>query len=181
MVSNSSDGTIDNNEVRINTPVVEDRAVNLAVSVADGGQPFVALPGDEVWNGSASSGAWSVMVRNTGTSASSGTTTVQFGASATGRTRPPSGTGWSCSDNNTSTQETCTNDAVVDAGGALPPLTFPWASLPNYGSAYADVMVSNSSDGTIDNNEVRINTPVVEDRAVNLAVSVADGGQPFVA
>ena len=178
ILTNPSDGTINNNTISIQTPVVENPAVNLSMSLGDGGSPFVAQK--DASSTSTPSGTWTVTVRNTGTSASSGTTTIQLQAGATGYFLPSAGQGWSCTDTGDRVR-TCTNDAAVPAGGSLPPLTFPWASLPGYGYAYAQAILTNPSDGTINNNTISIQTPVVENPAVNLSMSLGDGGSPFVA
>ena len=178
ILTNPSDGTINNNTLAIDTPVIENPAVNLSMSLGDGGSPFVAQA--DASTTSTPSGTWTVTVRNTGTSASSGTTTIQFEASSTGYFLPSAGTGWTCDDTGDRVR-TCTNAASVPAGGSLPPLTFPWASLPQYGGAQATVILTNPSDGTINNNTLAIDTPVIENPAVNLSMSLGDGGSPFVA
>jgi hypothetical protein len=70
--------------------------VDLASSVSDSGSPFTAVA--DVEHGAASSGAWTVTVRNTGTAVATDVTTVTFEVSATGAFRPSSGTGWLCLD-----------------------------------------------------------------------------------
>ena len=73
-------------------------AVDLVVSVSDGGSPFVAQK--DAATSSTPSGTWTVTVRNTGTSASSGTTTINFNANVngngTGYLLPGTGQGWTC-------------------------------------------------------------------------------------
>jgi hypothetical protein len=153
-------------------------AVDLTMSISDGGVPFVAQK--DASTTSRPSGTWTVTVRNTGTSASSGTTQIVFAAYATGYFLPSDGTGWTCADTGDRVR-TCTNTAKVPAGGSLPPLTFPWAQLPGYGFAQATATVSNPSDGTVSNDTLSIDTPVVENPAVDLSMSISDGGAPFVA
>jgi hypothetical protein len=116
----------------------------MVMSVGDGGVPFVARK--DASPTSPRSGTWTVTVRNTGTAASSGTTQVQFDTTPnggyTGFLQPVGGSGWSCDTNNL--VATCTNTAAVPAGGSLPPLKFPFASLPGYGYAQA---VARAGDG----------------------------------
>lgn len=57
-------------------------AVDVIMSIDDGGSPFVAVRGASTTG--PSSGAWAVTVRNTGTVASSGTTQVEFNAAVNG-------------------------------------------------------------------------------------------------
>ena len=155
----------------------------MVMSVSDGGAPFVAQNGASPTSGAG--GTWTVTVRNTGTSASSGTTQVQFNAAINGNAygylQTSGGSGWTCDNNGYGYAETCTNSTAVPAGGSLPPLTFPYAPLPGYGHAAAEATLTNPSDGTLNNNDLRIDTPVVEQLAVNLSMSVSDGGAPFVA
>jgi hypothetical protein len=154
-------------------------AVDMVMSISDGGSPFVARA--DASTSSTPSGTWTVTVRNTGTSASSGTTTIQFAASATGYFPASAGTGWTCTDTGDRARS-CSNTAHVPAGGSLPPLTFPWASLPRYGYAQATVTLTNPSDGTIKNNTLAINTPVVEPTSsIDVVATVSDGGFPFTA
>ena len=179
-LTNPSDGTTNNNTMSIFTPVVENPAVNLSMSIGDGGSPWVAQK--DASTTSTPSGTWTITVRNTGTSASSGTTTIRLDAISTGYFLPSSGQGWTCTDTPAGDRiRTCTNDAVVPAGGSLPPLAFPWASLPGYGYANATATLTNPSDGTTNNNTMSIFTPVVENPAVNLSMSIGDGGSPWVA
>ena len=137
-LTNPSDGTINNNTLGIDTPVVQNPAVNLSMSVSDGGSPFVAQK--DAATSSTPSGTWTVTVRNTGTSASSGTTTINFNANVngngTGYLLPGTGQGWTC-DNDVHVR-TCTNDAAVPAGGSLPPLTFPFAAIAGSGAGPGD-------------------------------------------
>ena len=178
ILTNPSDGTLNNDTLSIDTPVVEQVAVNLSMSLGDGGSPFVAQP--KAGLTSPPSGAWAVTVRNTGTAASSGTTKVELEqAVVTGYVQHASGSGWTCS--HTGSYATCTNPAVVPAGGSLPPLSFPFAALPGYGYARAQAILTNPSDGTLNNDTLSIDTPVVEQVAVNLSMSLGDGGSPFVA
>jgi Cutinase len=154
--------------------------VDMVMSLSDGGSPFVAQK--DASTTSTPSGTWTITVRNTGTAASSGTTTIELDAIATGYFLPSAGQGWTCTDIvSTDRVRSCTNDASVPAGGSLPPLTFPWASLPGYGYADATATLTNPSDGTINNNTLSIDTPVVENPAVDLSMSIGDGGSPFVA
>jgi len=118
-----------------------------------------------------------VTVRNTGTAASSGQTTVLLQAAATGYFRDSTGTGWTCADTGDRVR-TCTNQASIPAGGSLPPLTFPWASLGGYGYAPADVTLTNATDGTIDNNTTSIHTPVVDPVTLDDAAAVPTNGRP---
>jgi hypothetical protein len=125
-----------------------------------------------------------VTVRNTGTAASSGTTQVAFSTNPnvgfTGYLQTVGGSGWSC--DTSSFNATCTNTAVVPAGGSLPPLKFPFASLPGYGYAQAVATLTNPSDGTINNNTLTIRTPVVEPTStIDVVATVSDGGAPFTA
>ena len=177
-LTNPSDGTINNDTLAIRTAVVENPAVNLSMSVGNGGSPWVAQ--SDASTASPPSGTWTVRVRNTGTSASSGTTTVELDAAATGYFLPSAGQGWTCTDTGDRIRS-CSNDAAVPAGGSLPPLTFPWASLPGYGLAHAKLTLTNPSDGTINNDTLAIRTAVVENPAVNLSMSVGNGGSPWVA
>src|ERR1700740_405019 len=88
-------------------------AVDLSMSIGDGGVPFVAQqdPGTT----STPSGTWTLTVRNTGPSASSGTTQVVFSASGNDPNfLPSSGSGWSCEDTGYLVR-TCTNGAAVPA------------------------------------------------------------------
>jgi hypothetical protein len=147
------------------------------MSLSDGGSPWVAQA--DASTTTTPSGTWTLTVRNTGTSASSGTTQIQFDASATGYFLPSAGTGWTCADTGDRVR-TCTNTAAVPPGGSLPPLTFPWASLPRYGYAYAQAILTNPSDGTIGNNTLSIYTPVAEPTStIDVVASVSDGGVPF--
>ena len=116
----------------------------MVMSIDDGGSPFVAQK--DAGTTSTPSGTWTVTVRNTGTAASSGTTEVDFGlGNITGYLQPASGSGWTC-DNTSQSDLTCTNTAAVPAGGSLPPLKFPFASLPGYGYAHAVARLTNPSD-----------------------------------
>src|SRR5262249_27167578 len=127
------------------------------------------------------SGAWTVTVRNTGTAASSGTTQVElYFVNGTGYLQPATGSGWTCDDRTGS--QTCTNTDPVPAGGSLPPLKFPVAALPGYGSAHAQATLTNPSDGTTDNNTLNIDTPIVEPTStVDVVATASDGGSPFTA
>ena len=182
-LTNPSDGTVNNNTLSIDTPVIEQLAVNLSMSVSDGGAPFVAQQNASPTSGAG--GTWTVTVRNTGTAASSGTTQVQFNAAPYGNVygylQTSGGSGWTCDNNGNGYVETCTNTTAVPAGGSLPPLTFPYAPLPGVGFARAQATLTNPSDGTVNNNTLSIDTPVIEQLAVNLSMSVSDGGAPFVA
>jgi hypothetical protein len=90
-------------------------AVDLVMSLSDGGLPFIAQ--QDPGTSSTPSGTWTLTVRNTGTSASSGTTQVVFSASAnSGNFLPSSGSGWSCQDT-AYLQRTCTNGTAVRKGG----------------------------------------------------------------
>ena len=154
-------------------------AVDLIMSLSDGGSPFVARqdPGTT----STPSGTWTLTVRNTGTSASSGTTQVVFSASGdNGAFLPSSGSGWSCQDTGYLVR-TCTNGTAVRKGGSLPPLTFPIAVGAGSSDVYATANVSNPSNGGVDHSTLSIDTPLVEDPAVDLSMSLSDGGSPFVA
>jgi hypothetical protein len=70
--------------------------VDLVMSVDDGGSPWVAQK--DAQTTSTPSGTWTITVRNTGTSASSGTTTIQLDAISTGYFLPSAGQGWTCTD-----------------------------------------------------------------------------------
>jgi hypothetical protein len=87
-------------------------AVDMVMSVGDGGSPFVAQA--DAFTTSTPSGTWTVTVRNTGTSASSGTTTIQIEAGGTGYFLTSAGSGWSCADTGDRVR-TCTNAAAVPA------------------------------------------------------------------
>src|SRR6185437_1622958 len=130
-------------------------SVDLVMSIDDGGSPWVAQK--DAQTTSTPSGTWTIAARNTGTSASSGTTTIQLDAISTGYVLPSAGQGWTCTDTGAGDRiRTCTNDAAVPAGGSLAPLTFPWASLPGYGYAHATATLTNPSDGTINNNTMSV-------------------------
>ena len=182
-LTNPSDGTINNDTLNVFTPVVEKLAVNLSMSIDDGGSPFVAVQGASITG--PSSGAWTVTVRNTGTVASSGTTQVEFNAAVNGNhygylQDSLGGTGWSC--DNTGYVATCTNAASVPAGGSLPVLKFPFAALPGYGFAPAQATLTNPSDGTINNDTLNVFTPVDEATStVDVVANISDGGAPFTA
>ncbi len=183
-LTNPSDGTVNNNTLNIETPVVEQLAVNLSMSVSDGGAPFVAQK--DASPSSGAGGTWTVTVRNTGTKASSSATQVQFNAAVDGNVygylQTSGGSGWTCDNNGYGYDVTCTNTAVVRAGGSLPPLAFPYAPLPGYGFARAQVTLTNPSDGTVNNNTLNIETPVVEPTStIDVVATLSDGGFPFTA
>ena len=183
-LSNPSDGTLNNNTLNIDTPVVQRLAVNLSMSVSDGGAPFVAQQNASPT--SPPSGTWTVTVRNTGTAASSGTTQVQFDTAPDGGTlgylQTSGGSGWTCNDNGSGEVEICTNTAAVPAGGSLPPLAFPYAARPGIGYTQVQAFLSNPSDGTLNNNTLNIDTPVVEPTStIDVVATVSDGGSPFTA
>jgi hypothetical protein len=70
----------------------------------------------------------------------------------------------------------------VPAGGSLPLLTFPFAAMAGYGAALAIATLTNPSDGTINNNSLGIDTPVVQNTSsVDVVATVSDGGVPFTA
>jgi hypothetical protein len=176
-LTNPSDGSIEHDTLSIDTPVVDNPAVDLSMSIGDGGSPWAAQA--NAATSSTPSGTWTVTVRNTGTFASSGTTQIVFAASATGYFLPSAGSGWTCSDTGDRVR-TCTNTAPVPAGGSLPPLTFPWASLPGYGYAQAIATLTNPSDGSIQHDTLRIDTPVVEPvSSVDVVATMSDGGLPL--
>ena len=180
VLTNPSDGTTANNTLSITTPVVPDTAVNLSMSLSDGGGPFMA---HQAGGKPKLSGTWTVTVRNTGTSASTGTTKIVFespGETVTGQFLTSSGTGWTCHGNGPEIR-ICVSPAAVPPGGSLPPISFPWSALPGYGYANATAVLTNPSDGTTANNTLSITTPVVPDTAVNLSMSLSDGGGPFMA
>ena len=67
-------------------------------------------------------------------------------------------------------------------GGSLPPLAFPYAALPGYGLTQVQAFLSNPSDGTLNNNTLNIDTPVVEPTStIDVVATVSDGGSPFTA
>jgi hypothetical protein len=151
----------------------------MIMSVSDGGSPWVAQ--SDASTASAPSGTWTVRVRNTGTSASSGTTTVEFDAGATGYFLPSAGQDWTCTDTWGShpvlQQRCCGARRRVAATADL-----PWASLPRYGYAYAKLTLANASDGTIGNDTLSIHTAVVEPTSsIDVVASVSDGEAPFTA
>ena len=87
------------------------------MSVSDGGSPFAAQ--QNAGPASPPSGTRTMTLRNTGTAASSGTTRIQLSMDYTSsHLQPASGGGWSC--DTTSYGATCTNTAMMPAGGSLP-------------------------------------------------------------
>src|SRR5215469_6288819 len=148
---------------------------DLSMSLSDGGTQWTAQSNQQ---STTPSGTWTLTVRNTGTAASSGTTTIIFSAYSTGKFLPSTGKGWSCDDTN-AVVRTCTSGWSVAPGGALPPLSLPWVSLPGYGYAYATATLSNQRNGTINHSTASIYTPVVEQPAVDLSMSLSDGGTPW--
>jgi hypothetical protein len=178
-LNNPSDNNADDNQVYISSPVVDTIPAHLTLSVKDGGEPFVMPPRTDRYK---SGGAWTALVRNTGTEPSSGTTTVRIACQGAfclvgGWLVNPSGDGWSCSDT-PAYELTCTNDQVVPAGGALPPLRVPVAPY-RHGTVYATFSLDNPSDNSLEDNEVYFSGPVVDTIPAHLALSVTDGGKPF--
>src|SRR5215469_9407252 len=174
-LSNPSSHNATHATASIYTPVVQQPAVDMSMSLSDGGAPWTAQSNQQ---STTPSGTWTLRVRNTGTVASSGTTTIVFSAYSTGKFLPSTGKGWSCDDTN-AVVRTCTSGWSVAPGGALPPLSLPWVSLPGYGYAYATATLSNQRNGTINHSTASIYTPVVEQPAVDLSMSLSDGGTPW--
>src|SRR5215469_4636103 len=174
-LSNPSSHNATHATASIYTPVVQQPAVDMSMSLSDRGAPWTAQSNQQ---STTPSGTWTLRVRNTGTVASSGTTTIVFSAYSTGKFLPSTGKGWSCDDTN-AVVRTCTSGWSVAPGGALPPLSLPWVSLPGYGYAYATATLSNQRNGTINHSTASIYTPVVEQPAVDLSMSLSDGGTPW--
>ncbi len=93
----------------------------------------------------------SVVVRNTGSAASSGTTTVNVYAPFAHPSY--SGSGWTCT-----TSGTCSTSNAVPAGGSLPSITVT-STAPDYiDSGSGGASLSNSVDGDSSDNEVQLTT-----------------------
>ncbi|MDQ1426923.1 MAG: hypothetical protein QOK39_399, partial [Acidimicrobiaceae bacterium] len=149
-----------------------DSHVDLSLSLGDGGSPFP----------SGGSGVYTVVVVNSGTTASAGAVSVTFSTSGTPIAGIPSagGSGWACSINS----RVCNTSATVPAGGSLPPIsvTVNLAQANCCGAEAAlSATVTNPTDGSANNNAASISTPISRATGANLTLSVADSGQPFVA
>jgi GDSL-like Lipase/Acylhydrolase family len=174
VLSNDSDTNAADNTVDIATPVVDTIRTHLTLSVADSGKPFAPAPNEAPYT---VGGEWTAVVRNTGTVASSGITTVRVGCSGYfclvgGYFVGAGGTGWAC-DGDQSEHLVCTNETPVPAGGSLAPLVVPVAPWRD-NNVYATLSLENPSDNNTDDNAVEISSPVTSrepaggDMVVNL-------------
>jgi RHS repeat-associated protein len=144
-VSNTSDSDPSDHSAAISTDVVAG-PVDLTVDIADTG-PF----------GRGGVGIFIITVRNVGSAASSGITTVDipepFSPTDAG------GSGWTCD----MSAAACTSPAAVAPGGSLPEI-YVIGPVPSQGapeSFSGSASVSNASDDNSGNNTASITTPVV--------------------
>jgi hypothetical protein len=175
VLSNDSDTNAADDTVDIATPVVDTIRTHLTLSVADSGKPFAPAPNEAPYT---VGGEWTAVVRNTGTVASSGTTTVRIGCSGYfcsvgGYFVGAGGTEWAC-DGDQSERLVCTNATPVPAGGSLAPLVVPVAPWRDNNNVYATFSLENPSDNNTDDNAVEISSPTTSrepaggDMVVNL-------------
>ena len=141
----------------------------MVASVSDGAVPFTA----------GKQAAYTVTVRNVGTSAATGDVIVHYPlpfASATA-----AGSGWTCTDS-TVPDPTCTHPGDVAAGSPLPPVTItgtvPAQNAP--ATVRARVSVDNASDAFTGDNYVYLDTSVTP-VPIDVVASVSDGAVPFTA
>ena len=164
-MSNPSDGTTSNNSLNIATPVVQPAStIDVVATVSDGGLPFTA-------GGQA---AYTVTVRNVGTSPASGVTTVHYPTPFPGMVA--SGTGWTCTASAVA-DPTCTHSGEVAAGAALPPVTItgtvPAQDVPV--RVEAPVSVDNASDAFTGDNSIYLDTSITP-LPIDVVATVFDGG-----
>jgi hypothetical protein len=174
ILTNPTDGTINNNILAITTPVVEPTSsIDVVATVSDGGIPFTA----------GKQAAYTVRVGNVGTSAATGDVTVHYPAPFAGMTA--AGTGWTCTDSAVA-DPTCTHPGGVAAGSSLPPVTItgtvPTQNAPSTIRAQADV--DNASDSFTNDNYASLDTAVTvmygEYVAMGDSYSAGEGLAPYL-
>jgi hypothetical protein len=125
--------------------------VDVVAMVSDGGFPLTA----------GNPAVWTVRVRNVGTSAATGVTTVHYPTPLGGEVA--AGTGWTCTASTVS-DPTCTHAGGVAAGGTLPPVTItttvPAQDAP--ARVRAAVSIDNASDAYTGNNYTYLDTGVTD-------------------
>jgi hypothetical protein len=153
-VDNPSDADTNDNYIYLGTSVTP-IPIDVVATVSDGGVPFTA----------GKQAAYTVRVRNEGTSAASGVTTVYYPVPFAGVTA--TGTGWTCT-SSTVSDPTCTHSGGVAAGSALPPVTVtgtvPAQDAP--ATVEAQASVDNPSDAFTHDNYVYLGTGVTSYKPV---------------